>query len=152
MTQKLTTIASLFLFFVFFVGCSTKDNPVETLPITDFTRSGLQSSSSKSGILVSQNKIPEILKGYLAADMFPSIENYTLKTISEEGYNLIYVVNFDAGGWVLVSGILFPDASPILGFSFEGMYAPDAIRSPEAAFWLEATKRKISEQIRANIQ
>lgn len=152
MTKKLTTVACLFLFFVFCVGCSTKDYPVETLPSTDSTRSGLQSSSSKGGILVSQNKIPGILKGYLATDTFPSMDKYSLKTISEDGYNLIYVVNFDEGGWVLVSGILFPDASPILGFSFDGMYDPDAIRSPEAAFWLEATKRKIAEQIRANLR
>lgn len=152
MTKKLRTVACLLLFFIFFVGCSTKDNPVETLPSTDFTRTGLQSSSSKGGILVSQNKIPEILKGYLVVNQFTGIDNYSLKIVSEEGYNLIYVVNFDEGGWVLVSGILFPDASPILGFSFDGMYDPDAIRSPEAAFWLEATKRKIAEQIRANLR
>ena len=152
MTKKLPTVACLLLFFIFFVGCSTKDNPVETLPSTDFTRTGLQSSSSKGGILVSQNKIPEILKGYLVVNQFTGIDNYSLIIVSEEGYNLIYVVNFDEGGWVLVSGILFPDASPILGFSFDGMYDPDAIRSPEAAFWLEATKRKIAEQIRANLR
>ena len=107
MTKKLTTVACLFLFFVFCVGCSTKDYPVETLPSTDSTRSGLQSSSSKGGILVSQNKIPGILKGYLATDTFPSMDKYSLKTISEDGYDLIYVVNFDEGGWVLVSGICF---------------------------------------------
>lgn len=134
------------------VGCSVKDDLTEVFPSTGFTKSGLQSSSSKSGILVSQNQIPGILAGYLAKDTFPSIDKYTLKTVSEDGYNLIYVVNFDAGGWVLVSGILFPNASPILGFSFDGMYDPDAIESPEAAFWLEATKRKIAEQIRANKQ
>lgn len=133
------------------VGCSTKDNPAEDFRSMDSTRSGLQSSSSQRGILVSQNQIPGILKGYLAKDSFPSLDKYTLKTVSEDGYNLIYVVNFDAGGWVLVSGILFPNASPILGFSFEGMYDPDAIESPEAAFWLEATKRKIAEQIRASL-
>lgn len=133
------------------VGCSVKDDLTEVFSSTDLTKSGLQSSSSPSGILVSQNQIPGILKGYLAKDTFPSIDKYTLKTVSEDGYNLIYVVNFDAGGWVLVSGILFPNASPILGFSFEGMYDPDAIESPEAAFWLEATKRKIAEQIRANL-
>ena len=133
------------------VGCSVKDDLPEVFPSTGFTKSGLQYSSSQRGILVSQNQIPGILKGYLAKDTFPSIDKYTLKTVSEDGYNLIYVVNFDAGGWVLVSGILFPNASPILGFSFEGMYDPDAIESPEAAFWLEATKRKIAEQIRANL-
>lgn len=144
----LATVLSL----AFVIGCSVKDDLPEVFPSTGFTKSGLQSSSSsKSGILVSQNQIPGILKGYLAKDTFPSIDKYTLKTVSEDGYNLIYVVNFDAGGWVLVSGILFPNASPILGFSFEGMYDPDAIESPEAAFWLEATKRKIAEQIRANL-
>lgn len=142
----LATVLSL----AFVISCSTKDNPAEDLRGTDSTRSGLQSSSQK-GILVIQNQIPGVLKGYLAQDTFPSLDKYTLKTVSEDGYNLIYVVNFDAGGWVLVSGILFPNASPILGFSFEGMYDPDAIESPEAAFWLEATKRKIAEQIRTNI-
>ena len=96
------------------VGCSVKDDLTEVFPSTGFTKSGLQSSSSKSGILVSQNQIPGILKGYLAKDTFPSIDKYTLKTVSEDGYNLIYV-------------------------------------GPEAAFWLEATKRKIAEQIRANL-
>ena len=146
MRTRLITILCAF----WAIGCSIQDNPAEDLRGTDSTRSGLQSSSQK-GILVIQNQIPGVLKGYLAQDTFPSIDKYTLKTVSEDGYNLIYVVNFDAGGWVLVSGILFPNASPILGFSFEGMYDPDAIESPEAAFWLEATKRKIAEQIRANL-
>lgn len=155
MKNKFISIIRTFLATVlslaFVIGCSTKDNPAEDFRSMDSTRSGLQYSSSQRGILVSQNQIPGILKGYLAKDTFPSIDKYTLKTVSEDGYNLIYVVNFDAGGWVLVSGILFPNASPILGFSFEGMYDPDAIESPEAAFWLEATKRKIAEQIRANL-
>lgn len=155
MKNKFISIIRTFLATVlslaFVIGCSTKDNPAEDFRSMDSTRSGLQYSSSQRGILVSQNQIPGILKGYLAQDTFPSIDKYTLKTVSEDGYNLIYVVNFDAGGWVLVSGILFPNASPILGFSFEGMYDPDAIESPEAAFWLEATKRKIAEQIRANL-
>ncbi|GEM_PF-2852251 len=143
------TFLAIVLSLAFVISCSIQDNPAVDFRSTDSTRSGLQSSSQK-GILVSQNQIPGILKGYLAKDTFPSIDKYTLKTVSEDGYNLIYVVNFDAGGWVLVSGILFPNASPILGFSFDGMYDPDAIESPEAAFWLEATKRKIAEQIRAN--
>lgn len=146
MRTRLITILCAFLA----IGCSIQDNPAEDFRSTDSTRSGMQSSSQK-GMLVSQNQIPGILAGYLAKDTFPSIDKYTLKTVSEDGYNLIYVVNFDAGGWVLVSGILFPNASPILGFSFDGMYDPDAIESPEAAFWLEATKRKIAEQIRTNI-
>ena len=153
MKKELLSIIRTFLATVlslaFVISCSTKDNPAEDFRSMDSTRSGMQSSSQK-GILVSQNQISGILKGYLAKDTFPSIDKYTLKTVSEDGYNLIYVVNFDAGGWVLVSGILFPNASPILGFSFDGMYDPDAIESPEAAFWLEATKRKIAEQIRAN--
>ena len=155
MKKELLSIIRTFLATVlslaFVISCSTKDNPAEDFRSMDSTRSGMQSSSQK-GILVSQNQISGILKGYLAKDTFPSIDKYTLKTVSEDGYNLIYVVNFDAGGWVLVSGILFPNASPILGFSFDGMYDPDAIESPEAAFWLEATKRKIAEQIRANKQ
>jgi len=154
MKKELLSIIRTFLATVlslaFLMSCSIQDNPAEDFRSMDSTRSGLQYSSSQRGILVSQNQIPGILKGYLAKDTFPSIDKYTLKTVSEDGYNLIYVVNFDAGGWVLVSGILFPNASPILGFSFDGMYDPDAIESPEAAFWLEATKRKIAEQIRAN--
>jgi len=103
MKNKFISIIRTFLATVlslaFVIGCSTKDNPAEDFRSTDSTRSGLQSSSQK-GILVSQNQIPGILAGYLAKDTFPSIDKYTLKTVSEDGYNLIYVVNFDAGGWV----------------------------------------------------
>lgn len=152
MKQALISGICTFLATLSIMGCSTKDNMIESIQNADSTRSGLQSSSPKGGQLISQNMISGILKGYLVVNQFPGIDNYSLKIVSEDGYNLIYVVNFDEGGWVLISGILFPNASPILGYAFEGKFDPDEIRSPEVAFWLEATKRKIAEQIRANIR
>lgn len=94
--------------------------------------------------MVTQEMIPGILKSYLDLKLFTTIDRFSLIVISEGGNNLIYVVNFDEGGWVLISGIQISGESPILAFGINGLYDPDAIRSPEAAFWLEATKQTIA--------
>lgn len=67
--------------------------------------------------------IPGILRGWMDPkdEIFDGIDRdkYTITTLSEEGYNLVYVVNFDDGGWVLVSAIMLENG-PILGFSGKG--------------------------------
>ena len=144
---KIALVAALVPFFL--VACSTKDDPAASISQTELTKSGLNPSSPSSSQLVTPAKIPGILKSYLDPKSFSSIDRYDLIVISEGGYNLIYVVNFEEGGWVLVSGILRGYASPILGFSYDGSFDPD-VRSPEAAFWLEATKQTIAKWIAAS--
>ena len=138
------TFCFLLLFTVVIGGCSTKDNPWESMRDTELTRCGVKTSTSYSGFMVTQEMIPGILKSYLDLKLFTTIDRFSMIVISEGGNNLIYVVNFDEGGWVLISGIQISGESPILGFWINGLYDPDAIRSPEAAFWLEATKQTIA--------
>ena len=104
-------------------------------------------STTSNVRLISPEMVPGILKMYLPQDLFSAVDKFSLKIISEEEKDLIFVVNFESGGWVLISGIQLSFESPILAFSTEGSYDPDAIKSPEAAFWLETTKRTIAELI-----
>lgn len=129
-----------------FASCSTKEDFM-TIPINAPTKSG---ASTYGGCqLISKEKVPKILKSYLAPTLFKNIEKYSLTVISEDGYNLIYVVNFDEGGWVLISGVSVPGQVPILGFSTDSSFNPESSNSG-ASFWLDATKRRILEIIVQN--
>jgi len=130
------------------MACARKDDlPADGRALT---RGSTQTVPAKKGKLVTADQVPGILKSYLDQQLFPNTEKYALRVLSKGGMNLLYVVNLEGGGWVLISGILFPTESPILGFSTTGSYDPDHIASPEASYWLETTLRKIAEEITHN--
>ena len=114
------------------------------------TRGSGQPVPAKKGKLVTADQVPGLLKSYLDQQLFPKTDRYALRVLSRGGMNLMYVVNLEGGGWVLISGILFPMESPILGFSVTGSYDPEHISSPEASYWLETTLRKLADEISHN--
>lgn len=137
----------LFFLVCLNVSCSKQDEPADIMQTDVPTRSDIMGSTTSNVRLISPEMVPGILKMYLPQDLFSAVDKFSLKIISEEEKDLIFVVNFESGGWVLISGIQLSFESPILAFSTEGSYDPDAIKSPEAAFWLETTKRTIAELI-----
>ena len=147
MKHSLNVLILAFGLIVCLVACTRK----EDLPVYGpYTRGSAQNVPAKKGKLVTADQVPGILKSYLDQQMFPNTEKYALRVLSKGGVNLMYVVNLEGGGWALISGILFPMESPILGFSTTGSYDPDHIASPEASYWLETTLRKIADEIAHN--
>ena len=147
MKHYFSVLALAFGLVVCMMACTQKEN------IPEFglqTRSSAQTVSAKKGKLVAADQVPGILKSYLDQQLFPLTDQYVLRVLSKGGMNLMYVVNFEGGGWVLISGIQFPMESPILGFSVTGSYDPDNILSPEASYWLETTLRTIADEIANN--
>ena len=130
-----------------FVACTIKDeisrfDQIEPLHFP-VTRSVAENEISQVRTrLISKEMLPMILKGFIDPKTFENTEHYSLSVIAADDEDLIYVVNFDEGGWVLVSGVLTKE-SPILALSSSGHFESDEIKSPETAFWLDATKRKI---------
>ena len=80
--------------------------------------------------------VPVILSGYLDNKDFKDIHDYSIETISREGRNLMYVVNFDEGGWAIVSG-RFDEKNLVLAYGTKGHFSTDSIDSPELLFWLD---------------
>lgn len=136
--------------FLSLLSCSSKEDIVEPVVPSQtediLTRSSFKPSEAKAR-LISKEMIPTILNGYLDNKTFDKVDDYSLKPISKEGKDLIYVVNLTDGGWVLVSGIMVENENPILGYSTEGQYDPEDIQSPEAAFWFEMTESMIERRI-----
>jgi len=134
-----------------FVACTMKDevrrmDQIEPIRFPN-TRSVTENDVSQVKTqVISRGMLPMILKGFIDPKTFENTGHYSLNVITEDGNDLIYVVNFDEGGWVLVSGVLTKE-SPILALSSSGYFDPKTIKSPETAFWLEATKRKIMDSI-----
>lgn len=130
-------------------ACTLKDDLTKTEQhgITPATRSfDSVKGTHYSASLITRDMIPVVLKNYLDLNMFKDLDNYSLEVICEDGKDLIFVVNFDDGGWVLISGVFLMD-SPIIAFSFSGVFEPEDIHSPETSFWLDATKQSITESI-----
>lgn len=131
-----------------FDACMMKEDfhsinyPSQTQPLT---RSNLSKEKPLyKAMLITEKMLPIILKGFLDRELFKDTDRFSLNVISEGGKDLIYVVNFKNGGWVLVSCV-FMKESPILALSYEGRFDVEKIHSPETFFWLEATKQAIAE-------
>lgn len=151
MKSTLKVLGIFLLCFVGLVACTSKDDSASKvqveLPDPLATRSVFwEDNVLLKAHLVFSEMLPEIVRSYLDPKRFGNIDQYSLIVISEEEKNLIYVVNFDGGGWALISGI-FLEEGPILAYSFSGVFNPESIRSPEVAFWLESTKQFIAELI-----
>lgn len=147
MKHYFSVLALAFGLIVCMMACTRKEDLPE---FGLLTRSSSQTVPAKKGKLVATDQVPGILRSYLDQQLFPKTEQYVLRVLSKSGMNLMYVVNLEGGGWVLISGIQFPMESPILGFSTSGSYDPDNILSPEASYWLETTLRTIADEIANN--
>ena len=158
----MNTIKNVLTFIIPFVllsGCSKDDsfaNPVMNDDSVYTTRSEHNPTVPNSNVqFFSTDDISGILHGWLDPNdiVFKGIdrEKYSVITVSEEGYNLIYVVNFDDGGWVLISAIMLENG-PILGLGTKDgvttYYDPYNIKAPIAAHLFEGYKKHILSTIK----
>ena len=146
--------------FILLSGCSKDDSlaiPVLNDDSVYATRSYNNPTVPYSNVqFFSINDISGILHGWMDPknEIFEGIdrEKYSVITVSEEGYNLIYVVNFDDGGWVLISAIMLENG-PILGFSSkseEKLYFDpfNLIKAHPVSFLFEGYKNHILKTIK----
>ncbi len=98
----------------------------------------------KSKIL--KNNIPAILSGFMIGDDVKRSQGYSINSVSNDRGDILHIVNFNSGGWAMVSGI-YRDDSPILARSDSGTFDPDHIDNPEIAFWFERVKDAIEKEL-----
>lgn len=98
----------------------------------------------------SLDDIPGILRGWMDPkdEIFDGIDRdkYTVTTLSEEGYNLVYVVNFDDGGFVLLSAIMLENG-PILGGGAKASFDPYNL-IPPVQYLIDSYKKHILGKIK----
>ena len=145
--------------FILLSGCSKDDSlaiPVLNDDSVYATRSYNNPTVPSTNVqFFSTKDISGILHGWLDPNdiIFKGIdrEKYSVITVSEEGYNLIYVVNFDDGGWVLISAIML-DNGPILGLGTKDgvttYFDPYDIKAPVASYLFEGYKNHILKKIK----
>ncbi len=159
--KRSLTLLFIIVSFILAQSCS-KDNSF-SIPLLNgdpvyMTRGDGTPTVCQKVRFFSINDIPDILHGWMDPnnEVFDGIdrEKYSVITVSEEGYNLIYVVNFDDGGWVLISAIML-DNGPILGFSGKSditqYYDPNNIKAPAAIFLFESYKSYILKKIKESM-
>ena len=95
---------------------------------------------------VTKEFVPTIVSSILAKEKYKSIENYSIQPISKNGRNLMYVVNFEEGGWAIVSG-RYDLESLILAYDENDEFNPETIESPECHYWFEMTLESIEQRM-----
>ncbi len=158
--KRIITILSIVIPFILLQSCSNDDSfsiPALKEESVYMTRSVNNPTVPYSNVqFFSINDISGILHGWMDPknEIFEGIdrEKYSVITVSEEGYNLIYVVNFDDGGWVLISAIMLENG-PILGFSSkseEKLYFDpfNLIKAHPVSFLFEGYKNHILKTIK----
>ncbi len=98
------------------------------------------------GRKVTKEFVPVILEGFLDKAEFKSIDKYSLTTVTNGVCELMYIVNFEQGGWAIVSG-RFQDDNQILAYGTEGEFDPNNIESPEVLFWFDRAKSMIEHEM-----
>lgn len=53
---------------------------------------------------ITKEFIPVFIDGLVDKNLFEDTKEYSIETVSINGRNLMYVINFEKGGWVIVSG------------------------------------------------
>ena len=84
----------------------------------------------------------KVAKNYMD-DKIPNRTN-TIKSLFNETYNgeiVYYVVNFEEGGWVMVSAD--DNTVPVLGFSFEGTALKNTAKPPAYEAWVNNYKEQV---------
>ena len=96
--------------------------------------------------IVTREFVPFILERSLDRNVFKDKDSYTLTTVTKNGRNLMYVANFDKGGWAIVSGRFHVD-DLILAYGTEGELDPSNVDSPEVRFWLEKAESMVEQEM-----
>ena len=112
------------------------------IPLTRSDNSVDQLSNTAKPKVITNEALDEVLYKGLKSTSIKDINDYSLKTISENGCPIIHSVNFNNGGWALVAGRELQE-NQILAFGEEGSFDPDNIDSPEVRFWFSITKRSL---------
>lgn len=105
---------------------------------------GIQDSFGKKK--VTKEFLPIILSGMLDREEFRTLDKYKVETVSKDGRDLLFIVNFEGGGWAIVSG-RYQKENQILACSPEGEFLPGRIESPEVRYWLEMTESQVEKSI-----
>ncbi len=99
-----------------------------------------------SGKRVTRDYIPTILDGFFEKKEFAGRSKYSIDSVTKDGRTLMYIINFDKEGWVILSGRL-QEETLILGHSTSGSFNPDKNNGPEVEFWMEKTSHSIEKQL-----
>lgn len=78
--------------------------------------------------------VPTILKNLLGINEVRSSKRYSLNTIQKNGNPMLHIVNYDEGGWAIITGNR-REENQILAMSDVGHFDPDNITNSNVAFW-----------------
>ena len=142
------TSTILICFFALTFSCTKENTSVDNSLDSEFeldlmTRSDISPDSKVFSEVVKDKKItkefiPVIIDGLVDKKEFVDTKVYSIEPVTKNGRNLMYVVNFTKGGWVIVSG-RYDLESQILAFESSGAFNPNQIESPECNYWFETT-------------
>lgn len=142
------TSTILICFFALTFSCTKENTSVDNSLDSEFeldlmTRSDISPDSKVFSEVVKDKKItkefiPVIIDGLVDKKEFVDTKVYSIEPVTKNGRNLMYVVNFAKGGWVIVSG-RYDLESQILAFESSGAFNPNQIESPECNYWFETT-------------
>lgn len=151
-TEKIAFIStlSMLLLVLLIPACTHKDYPspieqTKVRTIASLTKSVADGNTSifkEKPKVITKEALDDILAKGFQGTSVKNINNYSLKTISEEGMPIIHSVNFNEGGWALVAGREFPD-NQIIAYGEIGSFDFDNIESPEVQFWFNMTKSSL---------
>lgn len=118
-------------------------------PTTCLTRSNIlkeYKSDSFRDNFITKDNLNSFLNGFLNEELINKTKDYSVRTIIKEERELLHIVNFNDGGWAIVSG-LFLNESPILAYSSRDSFNSDNIDSPELAFWFDMILSSIEKRM-----
>ena len=118
----------------------------DVLTRSDCSEKNLYASSILKDKIITEEFVPVILSDFIDKSLFKDVDRYSIQKVSKGNKNLMYVVNFDKGGWVIISGRFNVD-NIILASGSEGYFDPNQIDCPEVRFWLEMTEEMIEQEM-----
>ena len=146
----------LICFFALCSACTKEDASIDNSVVSALesdltTRSDISPDSKVLSDVIKYKKItkefiPIIIARSLDEKDFKNKTDYSIETISRNGRNLMHVVNFDKGGWAIVSG-RFREDDLILAYGAEGEFDPGNIESPEVRFWLDRAESMLEQEM-----
>ncbi len=118
---------------------------------TPQTRSSSSIYNAQKTTVVNNNKInkeslPAIIAGFLGNCGFKDLNKYTQETVTRNGRDLLYVINFNSGGWALIS-CRKQENNQIIAFCKDGQFNTQKIDCPEVEYWLNLSLSILEAQI-----
>ena len=139
MKSLFRTSILLICFFALCSACTKEDasfdNSVVSALESDLTtRSDISPDSKVLSEVIKYKKItkefiPVIINGLFDKKEFADTKDYSIEPVTKNGRNLMFVVNFEKGGWVIVSG-RYDLESQILAFETTGEFNGVLLMTP----------------------